>query len=86
MTLTLQQARLPECLFFQCISGSKAYGTDTEESNTDIRGVFVARRPALYGFDVPELISDEAQDETYFEEILAFLNRIHRLRQNVGMA
>lgn len=67
MNFTLQQARSAECLLFQCISGSKAYGTDTEESDTDIRGVFVAPRRVLYGFEVPTQISDESQDETYFE-------------------
>ena len=36
-------------LIFRCVSGSKSYGTDSEHSDTDIRGVFIA--PPKIAFD-----------------------------------
>lgn len=82
MKFTLQQAREPSCLLFECISGSKAYGTDTPESDTDLRGVFVAPQRLLFGFDKPDQISDEANDETYYE-IGRFVDLLCRNNPNI---
>ncbi|MEM7600870.1 MAG: nucleotidyltransferase domain-containing protein [Verrucomicrobiota bacterium] len=63
----LEQARTPECLLFECVTGSRAYGTDTPESDTDLRGVFVMPRSQFFGLGRIEQISDSDNDETYYE-------------------
>lgn len=64
---TLDEARNPDHLLFECITGSRAYGTDTPESDTDIRGVFVLPADRLLGLSRIEQVSDETHDETYYE-------------------
>lgn len=55
-------------VILRCVIGSRAYGLDTEESDTDRRGIYLP--PAnlhwsLYG--VPEQLEDEATQEAYWE-------------------
>lgn len=66
-TLTLETARSPECLLFECVTGSRAYGTDTPSSDTDLRGVFVSPRDCFFGLQQVDQLSDESNDETYYE-------------------
>lgn len=54
-------------ILFECISGSHAYGTMTENSDKDIRGVFILPQEGLYGSKRIEEISDEKQDVVYWE-------------------
>lgn len=63
----LEDARTPACLLFECISGSRAYGTDTPQSDTDLSGVFVLPRTVFYGLDRVEQVSDPGHNETYYE-------------------
>jgi uncharacterized protein len=49
MGLTIAELKSRNLLLFTCISGSKAYGLDTANSDTDIRGVFVLPQHAYYG-------------------------------------
>jgi predicted nucleotidyltransferase len=49
----LDELRASGAIIFEAISGSKAYGLDTPESDTDMRGVFFAPREAVYTGDVP---------------------------------
>ncbi|MDR0608530.1 MAG: nucleotidyltransferase domain-containing protein [Planctomycetaceae bacterium] len=54
-------------LIFECISGSRAYGTSTPKSDTDIRGVFIL--PASQYFRLNgnvEQVSDSTNDITYY--------------------
>jgi predicted nucleotidyltransferase len=55
-------------VILRCVIGSRAYGLDHEESDTDRRGIYLP--PAhlhwsLYG--VPEQLEDEATQEAYWE-------------------
>lgn len=65
--ITLQQARSSGCLLYECLAGSRAYGTDLPGSDTDLRGVFVAPIGIFYGLDPVEQLSAEDQDEIYYE-------------------
>ncbi len=65
--IDLESARSPAHLLFECVTGSRAYGTETPDSDTDLRGVFVAPRAAFFGFGVPDQVSDAKNDETYYE-------------------
>ena len=46
----------------EVISGSKAYGTDTPQSDIDIRGVLVWPEEVFYGFDPAPQVSDAKYD------------------------
>nr|WP_284452530.1 nucleotidyltransferase domain-containing protein [Parachlamydia acanthamoebae] len=42
--MDLKELKESNCIIFECISGSKAYGLSTETSDEDIRGVFILPR------------------------------------------
>ena len=65
--ITLATARSPECCLFECVTGSRAYGTDTPESDLDLRGVFILPREAFFGLGAVDQVSDDTNDETYYE-------------------
>lgn len=52
---------------FRCIAGSNAYGTNTEESDIDYRGIFITPPIYLLGFDNVEQVEDGKEDDTLFE-------------------
>lgn len=72
----LQKVRDERRLLFECIAGSRAYGTDIPDSDKDIRGVYVvplsvrvAQQFSIgnpWGIKDGE-ISDDKQDMKYFE-------------------
>lgn len=65
--LSLRQVRSPDLLLFECVTGSRAHGTDTPESDVDLRGVFISPRSLFFGSGAPDQVSDEKNDETYYE-------------------
>ncbi len=65
--MTLEEARAPEALLFECVAGSHAYGTSHAGSDIDLRGVFIAPQQFLYGLTTIEQVSDATNDETYYE-------------------
>lgn len=65
--MTLEEARSPECRLLEVISGSRAYGTHTPESDTDLKGVFVQPRDGFYGLERVEQINNETNDIAFYE-------------------
>jgi len=65
--LDLERARSPENLLFECVAGSRAYGTSTPDSDIDLRGIFAAPQNLLYRDLAPPQVSDANNDETYYE-------------------
>lgn len=65
--MTIQELKDRELILLECLSGSRAYGLDTPESDTDIRGVFYLPRDQFFGMDYIARISDERNDQTYYE-------------------
>ncbi|WP_081886016.1 nucleotidyltransferase domain-containing protein [Haloferula sp. BvORR071] len=65
--LTLERVRQPDLLLMESVAGSRAYGTNLDHSDEDLRGVFAAPRPFLLGLDEIEQVSDERGDEVYYE-------------------
>lgn len=65
--MTIQDLKEKGLLLFECISGSKAYGLDTPQSDTDLKGVFFLPKEQFYGLDYIPQISNETNDEVYYE-------------------
>lgn len=65
--MTIQELKDRKLILLECLSGSRAYGLDTPESDTDIKGVFYLPRDAFFGTNYIAQVSDERNDQTYFE-------------------
>ncbi|HEY9772225.1 MAG TPA: nucleotidyltransferase domain-containing protein [Planktothrix sp.] len=64
----LRERELYDHIIYRCIVGSRAYGLDVEESDTDRRGIYLPPAElqwSLYG--VPEQIENTASEECYWE-------------------
>ncbi|QDU93621.1 nucleotidyltransferase domain-containing protein [Lignipirellula cremea] len=65
---TLSQHGLFDRVIFRCVIGSRAYGLEHEESDTDRRGIYLPPADlhwSLYG--VPEQLENETTQEAYWE-------------------
>jgi len=80
--LTIDKIKDGGMLVFEVITGSKAYGLDTEKSDTDIRGVFVLPKDMYYGLDYTEQVSNETNDIVYYE-LKRFLELLSRNNPNM---
>lgn len=65
--MTIKDLKEQNLILLECISGSKAYGLDTPQSDTDIKGVFYLPKDKFFGFDYIPQISNETNDEVYYE-------------------
>lgn len=65
--MTIEDLKNNHLLFFEAISGSKAYGTDLPDSDTDHRGVFVLPKTQFYGLDFVPQVGDDSNDNVYYE-------------------
>jgi len=65
--MTINDIKEKGLLLFECISGSKAYGLDTPQSDTDLKGVFYLSKEQFYGLEYIPQISNETNDEVYYE-------------------
>lgn len=65
--MTIQDIKDKGLLLFECISGSKAYGLDTPQSDTDLKGVYYLPKEKFYGLDYIPQISNDSNDEVYYE-------------------
>ncbi|MGJ8656450.1 MAG: DNA polymerase beta superfamily protein [Akkermansiaceae bacterium] len=64
---TLDRIRRPDLLLFEAVGGSQAYGTNTPESDEDLRGLFAAPTSFLTAAESIEQVQDEKGDEVYYE-------------------
>lgn len=64
---TLDRVREPDVLLFESVAGSRAYGTDVDGSDEDLRGIFVASRALRDGLDTIDQVADERGDIVYYE-------------------
>ena len=59
---------LDRYVIYRCVIGSRAYGLDTESSDTDLRGVYVAPPELQWSlFGAPEQFEDNAAQSCYWE-------------------
>lgn len=79
LTLKELQESARHRLLFECVAGSRAYGTAQADSDTDLRGVFI--QPAEEFLDLslpPDLIADDRHNQVYFS--------LRRLLELLGQA
>jgi hypothetical protein len=59
---------LEEFIIYRCVVGSRAYGLDNDESDTDRRGVYLAPAELQWSlFGAPEQFEDNATQSCYWE-------------------
>jgi uncharacterized protein len=67
-TVAEKQCNLWDRVIYRCVIGSRAYGLDTAESDTDRRGIYLPPAElhwSLYG--VPEQLENDETQEAYWE-------------------
>lgn len=65
---TIEGLDLNEFVIYRCVVGSKAYGLDDENSDTDLRGIYLPPADvqwSLYG--IPEQLEDKDREECFWE-------------------
>ncbi len=80
--MTIDDLKSRQLLLFECISGSRAYGTNLPTSDTDIKGVFVLPEEDFYGLEYTEQVSNESNDIVYYE-LRRFVELLTRNNPNV---
>lgn len=64
----LENADLYEFVIYRCVVGSKAFGLDDENSDTDLRGIYLPSAELHWSmFGVPEQIENKENEEVYWE-------------------
>lgn len=59
---------LENFIAYRCVVGSRAYGLETDESDTDIRGIYVAPTEMFWSlFGAPEQFEDNEAQSCYWE-------------------
>jgi len=69
-------------ILFQAISGSRSFGLTTENSDTDIRGVYYLPKEDFFGLNYIPQISNETNDNTYYE-IGRFVELLQKNNPNI---
>ncbi|MBL4661001.1 MAG: nucleotidyltransferase domain-containing protein [Alcanivoracaceae bacterium] len=65
--MDINYLRKNNLIILECISGSRAYGLETPESDTDIKGVFLLPKKDFYGLDYTPQVSNETNDIVFYE-------------------
>lgn len=80
--MTIQDLKNNNLLLFEAISGSRAFGLATENSDTDIRGVYYLPKEDFFGLNYIPQISNETNDITYYE-IGRFVELLQKNNPNI---
>ena len=74
---------LEQFIIYRCIVGSRAYGLDTDESDTDYRGIYLAPAELQWSlFGAPEQFEDNATQSCYWE-LQKFLTMALKANPNI---
>jgi len=71
-----------ELVLFEAVSGSKAYGTATETSDTDTRGVFILPNEVILGMNYTQQVNNQSND-TIFYEVKRFFQLLSKNNPNI---
>lgn len=80
--MTIEELKRRKLIILECISGSRAYGTDLPTSDTDIKGVFVLPEEDYFGLQYVEQVSNATNDEVYYE-LKRFIELLYRNNPNL---
>ncbi len=80
--MDIDTARDKRNLLFECIAGSRAYGLDSADSDTDVRGVFVLPQNEFYGLGYTPQAANESNDAVFFE-LKRFFELLSRNNPNI---
>lgn len=80
--LTLQDLRDRNLILLESIAGSKAYGTSTPQSDTDIRGVFYLPKHEFFGMEYIQQVNDPGNDVIFYE-IRRFFELLSKNNPNI---
>ncbi|TZF95239.1 nucleotidyltransferase [Chryseobacterium panacisoli] len=80
--MTISDLKNKNLLLFEAISGSRAFGLATENSDTDIRGVYYLPKEDFFGLNYIPQISNETNDITYYE-IGRFVELLQKNNPNI---
>jgi predicted nucleotidyltransferase len=82
-TTNSDQSYLYNYVIYRCIVGSKAYGLDDENSDTDRRGIYLPPAELHWSLsNIPEQLDNKATEECYWE-IQKFLTLALKANPNV---
>ncbi len=65
--MNIQNLKSQNLILLQAISGSRAFGLATENSDTDIRGAYYLPKEDFFGLNYIPQVSNETNDITYYE-------------------
>lgn len=80
--MTIEFLKNKNLLLFEAISGSRAFGLATENSDTDIRGIYYLPKEDFFGLNYIPQISNETNDITYYE-IGRFVELLQKNNPNI---
>ncbi|WP_411810908.1 DNA polymerase beta superfamily protein [Chryseobacterium scophthalmum] len=80
--MIIQDLKSRNLILFQAISGSRSFGLATENSDTDIRGVYYLPKEDFFGLNYIPQISNETNDITYYE-IGRFVELLQKNNPNI---
>ncbi len=80
--MTIQDLKDQNLIVFECLSGSHAYGLQTEHSDIDIKGVYILPEDQFLGLGYTEQVSDEKNDTVYYE-LRRFMELLSKNNPNI---
>lgn len=80
--MTIQDLKTKSLILFEAISGSRAFGLASENSDTDIRGVYYLPKEDFFGLNYIPQVSNETNDITYYE-IGRFVELLQKNNPNI---
>lgn len=78
----LEYIKKNNLVLLEAIGGSRAYGTQTPTSDTDIRGVFICEQDDLYSGNYPDQINDKLNDIVFYE-LNRFMSLVSKGNPNI---
>ncbi len=74
---------LEQFIIYRCVVGSRAYGLETDDSDTDLRGIYLAPADLQWSlFGAPEQFEDNATQSCYWE-LQKFLTMALKANPNI---
>lgn len=80
--MTIAELKSKQFLLLECISGSQAYGTATENSDVDIKGVYVLPQEEFFSLSFEEQINEDGNN-TMFYELRKFVDLLSKNNPNM---